>query len=161
MTSRLHSLVSPRTYYFTVRLSDPGSDLLVAHIALLRDCVRLARQTDPFTIDHAVVLPNRLHMIWTLPEDDGDYGRRWTAIKRSFAQHVPVKLSGTSGNSAIWQRRYWECPVTTAAEMAHYVEAIAQAPVEDGLVRRPGLWPYSSLWTARVRASRQPLRAAC
>ena len=160
MNTSPHPLALARCYFFTVRLCDPGSDLLVREISLLRDCVRLVRQTDPFAIEHAVILPNRVHMIWTLPPEDGDYGRRWKAIKTGFERNLPQPVKGVAGRSAVWQRRFWECPVRDAAEMAVYAEVIAQAPVEDGLVRRPGLWPYSSLWTARVRQARPALRRA-
>jgi len=35
----------------------------------------------PFTIDAWVLLPDHLHCIWTLPEDDNDFSVRWNGIK--------------------------------------------------------------------------------
>jgi hypothetical protein len=35
----------------------------------------------PFQIDAWVVLPEHMHAIWTLPEGDDDFPRRWRAIK--------------------------------------------------------------------------------
>jgi hypothetical protein len=41
-------------------------------------------QKHPFTIEAALVLPDHLHMIWRLPENDGDYATRWRLIKRMW-----------------------------------------------------------------------------
>ena len=58
------------TYSFTLRLQDPTSDLLVSQIDLLRNATRLCMKRWPFEIAAAVILPNKLHMIWNLPPDD-------------------------------------------------------------------------------------------
>ncbi|MFO7625521.1 MAG: transposase [Anaerolineales bacterium] len=51
-------------------------------VILLRNAFRSVLQKHPFTIEAAVVLPDHLHMIWRLPENDGDYATRWRLIKR-------------------------------------------------------------------------------
>jgi len=43
----------------------------------------------PFVIDAAVVLPEHLHFIWTLPEQDSDYSTRWRLIKSAFTKQFP------------------------------------------------------------------------
>ena len=55
-------------YFFTVNLLERNNTLLVDHIDLLRDSVRLCKQKRPFSIDAWVVLPEHMHCIWTLPE---------------------------------------------------------------------------------------------
>ena len=77
------------TYFFTVNLLDRRSDLLVAHIAELREAVRAVRAKWPFHIDAWVVLPEHMHCLWTMPEDDSDFPRRWQEIKISFAKSLP------------------------------------------------------------------------
>jgi putative transposase len=32
------------------------------------------------------MLPNHIHTIWTLPEGDTDYSKRWGIIKKNFTQ---------------------------------------------------------------------------
>jgi putative transposase len=76
------------TYFFTVNLLDRRSDLL-AHIAELREAVRAVRAKWPFHIDAWVVLPEHMHCLWTMPEDDSDFPRRWQEIKISFAKSLP------------------------------------------------------------------------
>lgn len=45
------------TYFFTVRLQDPRSDLLVRRVDLLRACFAATKLRKPFQIDAAVILP--------------------------------------------------------------------------------------------------------
>lgn len=138
------------TYFFTVRLQDRGSRLLTDRIVLLRDCVRLCRNRFDFTIEAAVVLPDHLHMIWTLPAEDDDYSARWRMIKATFSRHVErpatICLSKLArGEKGIWQRRFWEHLVRDQADFDLYRAYALTAPVRAGLVPRPQDWPYSSI----------------
>lgn len=143
------------TFFFTVRLQDPSSDLLIRHIDLLRLTVRLCQQQLPFAIEDAVILPDRLHMIWTLPPGDIDYGARWRAIKTTFARHLPTASTrkNKGGGMGVWQRRYWEHPIQDGQDLAECMALIAEAPVAAGLVGQSADWPYStSARTARARS---------
>ena len=63
------------TYFLTLCLDDRRSDLLVRHVDLLRlswrDCL-CARACRTVA---AVVLPDHMHFLWRLPDDDHDYNR--------------------------------------------------------------------------------------
>ena len=111
------------TWFFTVNLLDRKSDLLIAHIGVLRSVVRKVRGAHPFEIIAMVVLPDHLHAIWHLPADDADYPMRWSLIKAGFGTHVdyihfnPVKHGHVSRaadwpHSSIHQfiRRGWIAP---------------------------------------------------
>lgn len=141
------------TYFFTVRLQDPASDLLIREIDLLRHATRLCLKCLPFTIDAAVILPNKLHMIWTLPPGDAAYSARWRLIKSSFSRHLPAPHDAPAthlrrGEKGIWQRRFWEHVIRDSADFQLHMHVMAAAPVQAGLVGRPGAWPYAS-WNAR------------
>lgn len=132
----------PGTFFFTVRLRDAGGDLLTRHIDLLRLSVRLCQFRHPFTIDDAVVLPDRLHTIWTLPRSDQDHAVRWQLIKTTFARHIPHTAAQGPG-LGIWQRRVWEKPIETALDLIEGRALIRDAPVQAGLVKDFDDWPYS------------------
>lgn len=149
---RMH--VPGGTYFFTVRLQDQRSDLLVSQIDLLRDATRLCRRRWPFEIEAAVVLPAKLHMIWTLPEGDADFSKRWRLIKSAFSRHAPAPLHIPQnhlkrGEKGIWQRRFWEHLIRDEDDLALHMHLIRSAPVHAGLVRRPSDWPYCSLHQRR------------
>jgi REP element-mobilizing transposase RayT len=78
------------TFFFTVKLRDPRSDLLVRQIDILCDAVRRVRARTPFRIDGWVVLPDHMHCLWTLPQGDADFSGRWRAIKTAFVKCLPT-----------------------------------------------------------------------
>ncbi len=160
--------VSPRvpggTYFFTLRLADPQSNLLVEQVDLLRQSVRVSRQRHPFDIQAAVILPARLHMIWTLPKGDANYGIRWRVIKSTFSRHVPtppdVHITPSMQRrreKGIWQRRYWDHLITDQADFDLHEHLIVHAPVSAGLVQQPGDWAFSSYHT-RSKPRTSPVR---
>ncbi|MGA7868492.1 MAG: hypothetical protein WCA23_31745 [Stellaceae bacterium] len=62
---------------------------MTAHMDLLRAAFRQVRARHPFTIEAAVVLPDHLHAIWTLPGGDADFATRWRLIKSGFSHALP------------------------------------------------------------------------
>ena len=145
-----HRRVPGGTYFFTVRLQDPLSDLLVVRIDLLRDAVRLCRKRWPFEIDAAVILPNKMHMMWTLPEGDAEFSKRWRMIRSTFSRHVPAPdyvppNQKRRGEKDIWRRRYWEYVIRDDDDRMLHMHLIRSAPIHAGLVRKPSDWPYASL----------------
>ena len=76
-------------WFFTVNLLERRQTLLVDHIATLREAVAKTRQSQPYTIDAFVVLPDHLHAIWTPLPGDADFSTRWRLIKSRFARALP------------------------------------------------------------------------
>lgn len=149
--SQVRRLVVPAgTYFFTVRLQDRQARLLTAHVDILRRAVGLCRQRWPFEIETAVILPDHLHMIWTLPAGDGDFSKRWRLIKSQFSRQMDapdaVRPSlRRRGEKGIWQRRFWDHLIRDDADFeAHRAYALT-APVRAGLVGQPQDWVLSSV----------------
>ena len=137
------------TYFFTANLLDRRSDLLVAHIGVLREAVSDVRTALPFHIDAWVVLPEHMHCMWTLPPGDSDFPKRWQAIKTEFTEALPAgrqrsPLMIRRREGGIWQRRYWEHVIRDDRDYAGHVDYIHFNPVKHGLVESPGDWPFSS-----------------
>ncbi len=150
MTNYTRRYVPGGTYFFTVRLQDQRSDLLIKRIDLLRDVTRLCMKRWPFEIAGAVVLPSKLHMIWVLPPGDTAFSKRWRLIKSTFSRHVPAPAhiapsKRKRDEKGIWQRRFWEHVIRDQPDFDLHMHLIAAAPVHAGLVRQPRDWPYSSL----------------
>ncbi|MFH1140259.1 MAG: transposase, partial [Chloroflexota bacterium] len=84
-------------------------------IDLLRQCFRTTIATYPFRVDAIVILPDHLHTIWTLPDNDPDFSIRWKRIKTTFSRLYQGCTAGDISESmrrkkekGIWQRRFWE-----------------------------------------------------
>jgi len=77
------------TYFITVNLwRRKNSALLLNHIDVLREAIRWTRNRYPFLIHGWVVLPDHMHCIITLPEQDTDYALRLRLIKTQFSKNI-------------------------------------------------------------------------
>lgn len=138
------------TYFFTVNLAERNRTLLVEHVDALRAVMRKVKARHPFYINAMVILPDHLHALWTLPEEDADYPTRWMLIKAGFSRCVPKKeRRGNSriakGERGIWQRRYWEHWIRDEGDYTKHVDYIHYNPVKHGYVVQTSDWPYSSI----------------
>ncbi len=69
------------TFFFTVVTYRRQEFLCNENVqTALGDGIRDVQTKHPFTIDGWVLLPNHLHCIWTLPEDDSNFGVCWAMI---------------------------------------------------------------------------------
>ena len=137
------------SWFFTVNLLDRQSGLLVTNIAELRDVLKKVKQRHPFQIDAITILPDHLHTIWTLPEDDSDFSTRWGLIKSHFSRQIPKtdKPSASRqkrGERGIWQRRFWEHAIRDEQDFQRHIDYCYINPVKHGYVGRVVDWPHSS-----------------
>ena len=137
-------------YFFTVNLLERyPNDLLIRHISLLRESVKHVKEKYPFHIDGWVVLPDHMHCIWTLLDDDDDFATRWRLIKSHFAKSLPKDERRSSirkkrGERGIWQRRYWEHFIRDSNDYQRHLDYLHYNPLKHGYVKRVADWPYSS-----------------
>lgn len=141
------------TYFFTLvafrRRPILCDEAIRSSLRTAFDRTRLRR---PFTIDAIVLMPDHLHCIWTLPDGDTDISTRWAQIKHhvsfscrdQYDDIVPTESRRRRGESAIWQRRFWEHQITDDDDMTRHVDYIHYNPVRHGHVSSAAQWPYSS-----------------
>ncbi len=144
------SNVAGGTYFFTVNLADRRRTLLVDHVNNLSEVVKDVKRRHPFHIDAFVVLPDHLHTVWTLPQDDSDFATRWMLIKAGFSRRIAkterINASrAQKGERGIWQRRYWEHLIRDERDYERHVDYIHFNPVKHGYARRASDWPHSSI----------------
>ena len=140
------------TYFFTVVTYDRERILCMPdNVSLLKDALKHVMQQYPFKIDAFVLLPEHLHCIWTLPDGDRDFSKRWRLIKSYFSKRCHRQYRKTPSLSrqkkkeqAVWQRRFWEHQIGSEADFARHVEYIHFNPVKHGLVEAPKDWAHSS-----------------
>lgn len=138
------------TWFFTINLQQRhGNDLLVRHIDSLRMAVRHVRNKHPFNIHGWVVLPDHMHCMISLPENDSDFALRWRLIKGRFSRSIPPTEWCSSsrlqrGERGIWQRRFWEHLIREERDYAAHMDYIHINPVKHGLVTQVIDWPYST-----------------
>jgi len=144
------------TYFFTVvthkrqpLLTDPRCQKILA------DVIREVQLAHPFTMDAWVYLPDHWHCVWTLPECDTDYSKRWGLIKAKFSQQAKSFLQkegfcpearSRKREMAIWQRRFWEHVIRDDADLRTHLDYMHYNPVKHGFVERVRDWPHSSFY---------------
>ena len=138
------------TYFFTVNLLERrDNDLLTRHINTLREVVQSVRLCHPFIIHGWVVLPEHLHCVIELPENDQDFSTRWRLIKSDFSKALPKnerrsKVRVKRGERGIWQRRFWEHLIRDEEDFRAHMDYVHFNPVKHGLVKYVKDWPHST-----------------
>lgn len=142
------------SYFFTVVTFERRPFLLNDQVrTALRHGIQEVRQSLPFSVDAWVLLPDHLHAIWTLPENDDNFGSRWAVIKRTVSRQCgylagndrSIKESpGKRRESRIWQRRFWDHLIRDDLDFQRHLDYLHWNPVKHGYVKRVIYWPYST-----------------
>ena len=142
------------TFFFTVVTEDRARILCHDQArSILRRSIEQCRDSYPFEIDAFVLLPDHLHTIWTLPDGDANFSRRWAAIKARFSSAWIESGGGEKDRSesrlrnrrrGVWQRRFWEHLIRDLEDLNRHLDYIHYNPVKHGLASCSHVWPYSS-----------------
>ncbi|HEV8719239.1 MAG TPA: transposase [Candidatus Binatia bacterium] len=150
MTQYRRASVPGATWFFTVNLAERNSNrLLVDEVDTLRSAFRTVQATHSFRIDAAVILPDHLHCIWTLPPGDSDFSTRWALIKGNFSRAIEKgeqisQSRAKRDERGLWQRRFWEHLIRDEEDLKHHTDYIHWNPVKHGWVQNVLDWPHSS-----------------
>lgn len=120
------------------------------NIKLLRDAFKKTKARKPFEIEAIVILPDHLHCILKMPEDDYDFSGRWREIKKYVTKRIcSVRNNRNEGN--IWQRRFWEHQIRDDQDWCNHMDYIHFNPVKHGYVNAAEEWQWSSFrkWIKR------------
>ncbi len=139
------------TYFLTFCLNDRRSCLLTGYIDELRQAYRKTQLKMPFISEAMVILPDHIHALWTMPNDDDNYPARIRLLKSHFSRQLPQSVKQTSSISrlnrketGVWQRRYWEHTIRNELDFNNHMDYIHYNPVKHKLVSCAADWAYSS-----------------
>jgi len=146
--------ISGGTYFFAVVTYRRQKILCDEPIRnALRDAITTTQTKHSFAIDAWVLLPDHIHCIWTLPENDANYSKRWGIIKRKVSRVCAEQYKNEAWiteskkkhrESTIWQRRFWEHQIRDQQDFNQHINYIHYNAVKHGLCDRPVEWPYST-----------------
>ena len=141
-------------YFFTIvcyKMRKIFSDVLARKC--LRNAFEKVRSKRHFETIAFCLLPEHLHCIWKLPENDGDFSIRWSLIKRDFTINYLKEGGKDSAQSnsrlkhrhrGIWQKRFWEHQIRDERDLQSHIDYIHYNPVKHGLVGEVVNWPWST-----------------
>ena len=118
----------------------------------LREAIVDVRSSMPFDIDAWVLMPDHMHCLWRLPDDDHNFSIRWGRIKAGFSKRMnDAGMASAVGHSrqqrhesGYWQRRFWEHMIRDETDYQRHFDYIHGNPVRHGLVQQVADWPWSS-----------------
>ncbi len=116
----------------------------------LKIVINKVKKKHAFSLNAIVILPEHLHVLWKLPENDSDFSTRWRLIKRYFSMGLNAMINHRQEKD-IWQRRFWEHVIRNEDDWQKHMDYIHYNPVKHGLVQMLGDWPHSSFnyWVER------------
>jgi len=127
-----------------------------AVVQLWRDALVKAKQSKPFKLIAAVVLPDHVHLIVELPPGCVDLSSRIGLAKALFTKSLAVPLSTSHSRrkhreADIWQRRFWDHMIRDDDDFIAHMDYLHYNPVKHGYVNCPKDWPWSSFnhWVQR------------
>jgi len=142
------------TYFFTVVTYQRLSFLTHNDArAILRSSWQNVRRKYPFFLIALCLLPDHLHCMWRLPENDADYSIRWQKIKDGFSRNVDKSIIPETNTSEsrklkretnVWQRRFWEHTIRDQQDYNKHFDYIHYNPVKHGYVQKAIDWPWST-----------------
>ena len=142
-------------YFFTVVTADRVPALSrTGSRSIARDVPAGGSATPrPFRVTAIVLLPDHLHMVWSLPCGDCDYSTRIAAMKAAFSRawldrggtERPITKDQTrQRRRGIWQSRFLEHMIRDEDDLEAHVNYIHCNPVKHGWALRPADWRFSS-----------------
>lgn len=135
------------TYQRALFLTDPDAR------RCLREAWQLVLSWRTFTTDAICLLPDHLHVLISLPDNDSDYSTRIREIKRIFTRKYQLSHPAFASRNpshqekheaTLWQRRFWEHTIRDEVDYQNHFDYIHYNPVKHGLVDSPCTWQWSS-----------------
>ncbi|MGP4953249.1 REP-associated tyrosine transposase [Psychrobacter sp. T6-1] len=154
MPQYIRSYTKGATYFFTLVAYERRpifckDDFLKAFKA----SIKTVQQQYPFEILAWVQLPDHLHCIWQMTDEDTNYSQCWSRIKRLTTRACPqyhlasddLSTSKVNRNEkGLWQRRFYEHQIHSEEDFINHMNYLHYNPVKHGLVKKVADWPYSS-----------------
>lgn len=147
------------TFFLTI-VTNARKPLFVeaSNVIRLHAAIETVRQERPFSMLAHVVLPDHLHVVWTLPPGDADFSTRVGRMKVLFTKSLREQSGGhcppyngrrpasrvKHRESGVWQRRFWEHTIRDEQDFARHVDYIHYNPVKHGVAACPHIWRESS-----------------
>lgn len=122
-------------------------------LSAFKKSIQKIRKQHPFRVIAWVQLPDHLHCIWQLPENDDNFSIRWAKIKLNTTKLIPeLHLSNDSlsqsnqnrNEKGIWQRRFYEHKIRDEQDFINHMNYIHYNPVKHKLVSSVVDWQFSS-----------------
>lgn len=143
MRKYIRNYVPGGTYFFTQvtekRIPYLGSE---ENSYALFEVIKKVQISMPFELLAYCFLPDHIHLLIKLPDQDSDFSYRTREVKRLFTVFLRKKANDL--NLKIWQDRFWEHTIRDEKDMKIHFDYIHYNPVKHGLSDSFDGWKWSS-----------------
>ena len=148
MSNYRRAYQSGACYFFTVVTNKRQAILTDSNVLQRLSAAFLhVQKTRPFIIEAIVILPDHIHSLWHLPEDNNDFSICWRMIKHYVSIGVDAPINDRK-EKLFWQRRFWEHLIRDEDDWRRHMDYIHYNPVKHGYVTKVSEWPHSSFHQA-------------
>lgn len=120
MRTYIRNCVPRGRFFLTLCLEDRTQQLLTDHIEAFRQAFRETRAKHFFTLHGMVVLPDHIHMLIRLPENNSDCAVIVSSLKALFSRSLPsgetsAPAANANGSAAFGSGVIGSTPFATSA----------------------------------------------
>ena len=131
------------TYFFTLVTFQRRKYFDTPHkLDLLHSKIRQVQRSKPFDLLAYCLLPDHIHLLIELPEEDCNFSIRMREIKRLTTLWMKRETLGNV--DPIWQDKYWEHTIRDEKDLQTHFDYIHYNPIKHGLTETYDSWEWSS-----------------
>jgi putative transposase len=140
----IRNYVAGGTYFFTMVTSDrkpyfADTKCIDAFLSAFSTIQRYHH----FELVAYCILPDHIHILMTLAEEDSNFSERLKEIKRKTT--ISLRKTLEKPGLVIWQKRFWEHTIWDHDEYQHIFDYIHYNPIKHGYSETYE-WEWSSFW---------------
>jgi len=144
MRKCIRNYVEGGTYFFTIVTKNRKHFFNAPALCeLFMTCLEKVKIHHPFDLVAYCILPDHIHVLMSLPQEDRDYSTIIKEIKRSATTRMREHLHAPS--LVVWQPRFWEHTIRDDRDMQTHYDYILYNPVKHGYVDSIDQWEWSSI----------------
>ena len=131
------------TYFFTLVTFQSRKHFDTPHkLDLLHSKIRQVQRYKPFDLLAYCLLPDHIHLLIKLPEEDCNFSIRMREIKRLTTLWMKRETLGNV--DPIWQDKYWEHTIRDEKDLQTHFDYIHYNPIKHDLTETYDSWEWSS-----------------
>jgi len=143
MPNYIRNYVYGGTFFFTL-VTKNGEKIFIdqTNVVVLMNAINTVKARKPFALIAYCIIPDHVHLLLTLPEDQNSFSQRIRDIKRVTT--LALRKVKNNPKLMLWQKRFWEHTIRDQRDMQNCFNYIHYNPVKHGYSEFMDGWKWSS-----------------
>ena len=141
MPNYIRNKIYGGTYFFTIVTKKRDKFFLEqGNAEVLFKAIKWVQKRKPFELLAYCIMPDHLHLLLSLTEEDDSFSQKIREIKRQTTFNLRKSLG--IPDLVIWQDRFWEHTIRDENDLTNCFNYIHYNPVHHQLVELPEQWKW-------------------